>query len=355
MNFAGKIYYWYLVVLGLLTGSSVYSVGQTNPSYGNINADSAANSRRDKEYANPSVQGMSKSKGIIIKYEAQPEFGIKSYSSNPAIGDKTADVQKHNRLDAKIYVPVWNRPHLKMVLGFNYFFEEFEFEATPPAYDFYRNIQNRNLKTIGSQLLVLRPINEKNFMIFRLKGDLNGDYTTGKLSFSKYLKSTLETIYGWKRNANLAYGVGAQLGYAFGRQTIYPVFMYNRTYNPKWGLELLLPARAQVRYNASDKSLLYGGIGVDGASYNINTNPEIVGLSTVELRRSEARARVRWEREIYDFLWFGLEAGYRINVQFSAYEGEGRKAERLIKNHLKDAALVSFEIFLVPPRRFLKQ
>lgn len=343
---------WFLG--GLLAAASP-AFGQTNPSYGNINADSLSGSRKDKEYANPSVLGMSKSKGIIFKYEAQPEFGIKSYSANPLIGDKAADVQRHNRIDLKAYVPVWNRPHLKMVLGFNYFFEEFAFDADPPSYDFYRNIENRNLKTVGSQLLVLRPINDKNFLVFRLKGDLNGDYTSHKLAFSKYLKSTLETIYGWKRSANLAYGVGAQLGYTFGRQTIYPVFMYNRTFNPKWGIELLLPARAQMRYNVSEKSLLYGGIGLDGASYNINVNPEVAGRDVLELRRSEARARLRWEREIYDFLWFGLETGYRINIQFSAYEGEGRWADRIIKNHLKDAALVSAEIFLVPPKRFLKQ
>lgn len=350
-----KKYYGYWFFWWLITGGhSFCSFGQTNPSYGNINADSAAVNPKDKEYANPSVLGMSRSKGIIIKYEAQPEFGIKSYSSNPEIGNKEADVQRHTRLDIKAYAPLLNRPHFKLILGFNYFFEQFSFDATPPSYDFYKNIQDRNLKTIGSQLVLLRPINYKNYMVFRLKGDLNGDYTSHRLSFAKYLKSTFETIYGWKRNANLAYGVGVQLGYTFGRQTVFPVFMYNRTYSPKWGIELLLPARAQVRYNDSDKSIFYGGIGLDGASYNISTNPEVVGLGTLELRRSEARARVRWEREIYDFLWFGLEAGYRVNIQLNAFEGEGRTAKRIIKNHLKDASLVSAEIFLVPPRRFTK-
>ena len=344
----------YLLLLGLLT-TGYTTFGQTNPSYGDINADSTAGKRKTKEYANPSVTGMAKSKGIVFKYEGQPEFGIKSYSANPAIGNHQADIKSHNRFDLKVYVPILNRPHFKLVYGFNYFFEEFDFEATPPPYSFYTNIEERNLKTIGSQLVLLRPINYKNYIVFRLKGDLNGDYASNQVSFGKYLKSTLEGIYGWKRSEHLAFGVGVQLGYTFGRQSIYPVFLYNRTYNPKWGIELLLPARAQVRYNASEKSILYGGIGLDGASYNININPEITGFRALELRRSEARARVRWEREIYDFLWFGLEAGYRVNIQFNAFDGEDRKANRLIKNHLKDASLFSAEIFLVPPKRFLKQ
>ena len=172
----------------------------------------------------------------------------------------------------------------------------------------------------------------------------------------------MEFLYGWRKSMNLTYGVGAQLGYALGRQRIYPAFLYNQTFNSKWGIEALLPANADLRYNASERSLWYGGVSVDGASYNINVKDiGVPAYETLELRRSEIRGRIRWEREIYDFLWLGAEAGYRRNLNFNAFEKDAddgfifaKNEDPVIENRLKGAAIFSLEIFLVPPRRFLK-
>jgi hypothetical protein len=84
-------------------------------------------------------------------------------------------------------------------------------------------------------------------------------------------------------------------------------------------------------------------------------------FETLELRRSEVRGRIRWEREIYDFLWLGAEAGYRKNINFNAFDKDaddgflfGKNEDPVIENKLKGAAVFSLELFLVPPRRFLK-
>ena len=322
---------------------------------------------QEKEYANPSVIGMGKSKGIIVSYERQPDFGIISTASRPGIGNKTGEVRRNNKFDVRAYVPLVNHPHFKMVAGFNYFLEEFNFEYTAPSeYQFYENIEDRNLKTISGQIVMLRPINETNFYVFRAKGELNGDYTSKEVAVPDYLKTTVEFLYGWKKSPSYSYGFGAQLGYALGRRRIYPAFLFNRTFNPKWGIEAILPANADVRYNASERSLWFAGFSVDGASYNINVkNIGIPEFETLELRRSEIRGRVRWEREIYDFLWFGLEAGYRENLNFNAFDKDANdnfdmfgfkgREDAIISNKLKGAALFNVEIFLVPPRRFLKQ
>jgi hypothetical protein len=315
-------------------------------------------------YASPSVNGMGKSKGIIINYEWQPDFGITSTSKQPIADNRKAEVRRNNKLDIKAYVPFVNQPRFKLVGGFNYFFEEFNFEepGKDTDYPFYANLEDRNLKTISGQLVMLRSLNEKKFYVFRIKGELNGDYSSKEVAVPDYLKTTMEFLYGWRKSMNLTYGVGAQLGYALGRQRIYPAFLYNQTFNKKWGIEALLPANADLRYNASERSLWFGGFSVDGASYNINVkgigNP---AFETLELRRSEIRGRIRWEREIYDFLWLGAEAGYRRNLTFNAYEKDAddgfffaKNEDPVIENKLKGAAIFSLEIFLVPPRRFLK-
>jgi hypothetical protein len=328
-----------------------------------VNPDSASTTEKI-DYASPSVNGMGKSKGIVVNYEWQPDFNIRSTGKEPQIGNREAQVRRNNKLDIKAYVPLVNKPRFKLVGGFNYFFEEFNFEepGKDSNYPFYANLEDRNLKTISGQLVMLRPINERNFYIFRIKGELNGDYSSHEVAIPDYLKTTVEYLYGWKRNSNLTYGVGAQLGYALGRRRIYPAFLYNQTFNDRWGIEALLPANADLRYNASARSIWFGGFSVDGASYNINVKGiGAPAFETLELRRSEIRARVRWEREIYDFLWMGAEAGYRENVSFNAFEKDandsflfGGKEDPIIKNKLKGAAIFSLEIFIVPPKRFLK-
>lgn len=355
--------YYKIIFFFLLAAGTHKLAAQTTPDSANV----ALRAESPKEFANPSVLGMGKSKGIIVNYEWQPNFGIESTSPNSKIGNKEAEVRRNNKLDIKAYVPMVNNPHFKLVGGFNYFFEEFNFERlVPPTpdYPFYDNLEDRNLKTISGQLVMLRPVDEVNFYVVRLKGELNGDYNTKEVAVPDYLKTTVEFLYGWKKSPTLSYGVGAQLGYALGRRRIYPAFLYNQTFNDKWGIESVLPANADIRYNASERSLWFAGFSLDGASYNINIDkPEFADYETLELRRSEIRARFRWEREIYDFLWLGAEAGYRYNLNFNAFENDAddgfmfgkRNEEPVIANKLKGAPLFSLEIFLVPPRRFLKQ
>jgi hypothetical protein len=310
-----------------------------------------------QELANPSVIGMGKSKGVIIRYERLPKFGMYSEGQQSGVEDARTSVMRSNRFEIKAYAPLVNNPHFKLVLGGGYYLEEFNFRKPEmEQYPLYQRLEDKNLRSLDGQLIMLRPINQKNYLIFRVKGELNGDYGKHDISLTRYLRTSMEAIYGWKKSPYLSYGIGVQLGYAFGRQTIYPALLYNRTFNDRWGVESIFPANVMFRRNFSEKSLLYMGYKIEGATYNINiATPPFDQYETVELRKSELKARVRWDREIYDFLWFALEGGYRYNHRFNVYDGRQRTANPLIENHIKDAAFFNVELFLVPPRRFLKQ
>ncbi|WP_207434206.1 DUF6268 family outer membrane beta-barrel protein [Sabulibacter ruber] len=318
----------------------------------------ARDSTDPQELANPSVLGQGKSKGVIIRYERLPRFGMHSRGQQSTVEDARADVLRSNRFEFKAYAPLVNNPHFKLVLGGGYFLEEFNYkEPETQQYPLYQRLEDKNLRSLDGQLVMLKPLNHKNYIIFRVKGELNGDYgKNDKISLTRYLRTSMEAIYGWKKSPYLSFGVGVQLGYAFGRQTIYPALLYNRTFNDKWGVEAIFPANVTFRRNFSEKSLLYMGYRIDGATYNINIDtPPFNQYETVELRKSEIKGRLRWDREIYDFLWFGLETGYRYNHRFNVYDGRRRDANPLIETHIKDAVFFNVELFLVPPRRFLKQ
>jgi hypothetical protein len=297
---------------------------------------------------------MGKGKGIVVRYEVVPDFDMESESKEA--GNSNGEIRRNNKFELKVRAPLMNKPKQKVVLGFTHSFEEFNFNRTPtPTYDLYENLEDRNLKTIGGELIFLRTLNEENYMLFRGKGELRGDYTARTLTFSEYLKTNFEAIYGWKKSPMFSWGIALQYGYTFGRASLYPAIMYNRTFNDKWGIEAIIPANVKLRYNQSERSLWFLGYKLEGNAYTINIDrPPFSNYKSIELRNNEIRAQLRWEREIYDFLWFGIEGGYRHNVKFDVYPGLNSKEDPIIETDLGGAPFIAFEIFLVPPRRFLK-
>lgn len=322
---------------------------------------------QDQEFATPSVVGMGPSKGLVFHYERMPRFGATSSAQVVGLGDFAADAQKNARLIIKGYIPMLNHPHLKLLLGINYEREEFKFSRRPTGYELYDNIENKGLKTLGAQLAVIRPVNEVNWYIFRFKGELSGDYTSSELNVRDYLRVSSEFLYGWKRSPSFSWGVGVQLGYTFGRFSPYPAVLYNRTFNSRWGLEAIFPARVTVRYNVSPKSLLYAGYTVDGFNYIIrlrqplqrkladgSIDPERVALQTLELRETEVKFRGRWERELHDYLWLGAELGYRYNYAFDAFDRTNADREKIIDSKLRGAPYAALELFIVPTQGLLR-
>jgi|GEM_PF-694077 len=315
---------------------------------------------QDQEFAVPSVVGMGPSKGLIFHYERVPRFNVSSDGQVVGLSDYQSQATKNARLVIKGYIPMLNHPHLKLILGINYDREEFRFRTQPTGYELYDGIENKGLKTLGGQLAVIRPVNTVNWYIFRVKGELSGDYTSSELNVSDYLRVSSEFLYGWKRSPTFSWGLGVQLGYTFGRFSPYPALLYNRTFNQHWGVEALFPARITVRYNATPKSLLFAGYSVDGLNYVIKLRQPLKregagDIRSLELRETEVKFRTRWEREIYDFLWFGVEGGYRYNYAFDAFDRTNDNRVKVIDSKLAGAPYASLELFIVPPRKFLKK
>ncbi|MBC8082079.1 MAG: hypothetical protein H7Z21_02605, partial [Hymenobacter sp.] len=86
---------------------------------------------------------------------------------------------------------------------------------------------------------------------------------------------------------------------------------------------------------------------------NGQPEPGKVALRTLELRETEVKLRGRWEREVYDFVWLGLEAGYRYNYAFDAFDRTNADRERIIDTQFDWAPYASIEIFIVPTKGLL--
>ena len=308
------------------------------------------------EFASPGVRGMGKPRGVVISYERLPQFDIKSESDDPRVGDGRGRVRRHNKFSVLALAPLVNKPQTKLIMGVNYEIEEFNFEGlTESSYGLYRYLEDKNLKSLGLQLAYLHSLNERNFYLVRVKGELNGDYTRDNINIADYLKATVDLAYGWKKTPDFSIGVGVQWGYTFGRQRVFPALLYNRTFNPNWGVESIFPANARLRYNANEKTLFYVGYRLEGASYDIFADETVLSqFGEVELRRTDIKGLLRMEREIYDFLWFAVEGGFRQYYRHRLFDDVG-STDELITNDLSGAGYVGVELYLVPPRKWVER
>ena len=308
--------------------------------------------KEEKKYCDPKLQGMSRSKGLVLAYERTLDSKISSTSSDTAIGDGSAIIRRNNRFDFKLRVPVYNKPYLKVVVGFKYFFEEFNFDSPEGLnYPLYQNLQEKNLKTIGGNINILKPLDVKHYIGVRFSSDLNGDYSADEFPKSSFLKWSVSAMFGWKKCETRTMGVGIYYSYTFGRRSVYPAFLFNNTFNKHWGIEALLPANLKVRHNFSEKTLLYAGYEIEGGAYHIKiNNPPFANYPSLEFRRSSIKFSLDFEREIHDWLWFGISTGIRQPLSLQLAKKASDPKDILIENTLGVAPYFNVSIFIVPPR-----
>lgn len=282
------------------------------------------------------------------------EYGIQSHSKQEGLEDGEGEVKLNRRWDFRLRVPLVRKPGIKIALGLRYFQEEYRFDDLSD-YPFYRGLEDKSLKSMGAQLYVAKPFKGNKYMILRISAGLNGDYHIDDLPTIDFLKFSIAPLYGWKANPYTAFAVGIAYSNDFGRQGVYPVFSYIQTFDNHWGLEALLPSKVRLRYSFNDKTNLYAVSELNGNSYTIRLDePALSGNETLNLRKSELRYLLSFEREIHDWLWFGMEAGVRSNISFNLNDGPKRGANQILDNRFNDAFLFNLSIFMVPPRRFLE-
>lgn len=312
---------------------------------------------KEKEFCNPSVIGLPRVKAIIIKYELLPDFKITSTSKLGSYGNSVGEVNRNHRFDLRVRFPIINKPSITIAGGIKYSKEEFRFnDPTTTDYAFYKDLEDRPLKSIGFHFYVLKPTRSKKYFILRSSFDLNGDYNSEKFGKSEFLKFSITPLIGWKQNENLSYAVGFSYGYTFGRPLIVPVVSFNKNFNCNFGIESVLPINIRLRYTENEKNYLYAGVELSGASYRLNNEGTAFNdYDRLHLFRSELRYVFTYEREIHDWLWFGIEGGYRQNFRFNLTNGPSGRSDVIISNKLKGAPLINASIFVVPPQSFLNK
>lgn len=307
----------------------------------------------DSTFCVPGVLGLPRSKGIEIKREIVRDYLI--HSKLDGVGEDEAEVRRNRRWTFKLRAPVILKDNFKMAAGIKYFVEEYNFDdpnSLNPENHFYQNLEEKNLRSLRGEIFIVKPTRTNKYYILRISGAMNGDFDKIRLG-GNYFKLSIAPLIGWKRSDYLSYAVGFAYSEAFGKRSIYPLFSYNQTFNQHWGVESILPAEVKLRYNTIDqKNFVYLMADLAGSNYTLDnfSNSD----TPLYLEKSEVRFMINWEREIHDFLWFGLSAGYRTNIDFDLSESARINAKTYVSNDLNGALIYSMSIFVVPPRKMLK-
>lgn len=286
-----------------------------------------------KVYVDNKVLGLSPTKLINLSFDYAGENTWQTMRGDAFQGvyrENESTFSRNSGLRLETNYPIISNNRLIVNAYLNYWESHYRADGSDQLIGQFFN-QN-GLRTTALGAFIFKPLNEKNFLLFQVEGALNGNYDFGNISpeFDK-MKFSAAALYGWKTNDYTNIAVGVTRTYRGGRLLHVPVFMFNKTFNETWGLEMLLPARAAVRRNFSPKSFLMLGYELEGQSYHLQSDGAI-NINTAfgtdqmvdgwELRKSEIRARISWDKSITDFIWFNVQAGavitYRMDIDLEA-------------------------------------
>ncbi len=279
-----------------------------------------------KRFCTAKITGISPTKLISLGYDFQSSYTL---TANENLATPSSDkISATHGLRLAANFPIISRNALTINLGFTYMESNYSFNKSIPTNPLSSSLNQSALRSTGINLTVFKPLNEKHFILINSSHDLNGDYRLNEWQNPKYIKHSVLGVFGWKKHDRRQFGIGVARTYRVGEVNYIPVVLYNYTSkNGKWGIESILPARFHYRRTFSPRSMLFAGFELEGNSYRLRNrggvfNTAQTQYSSLELRRSELRLRLVYERSLYKFLWISIQAGYRYNYKFNVDEGE---------------------------------
>jgi len=283
-----------------------------------------------KLYCNPKIFDLSPNRFISVGYDYIANSDLESSKQGAYLSDdkfsnprKTSFANYGLRLNANI--PVVSKAKILWQIGGVYNktnFEEKRIITKPVLHDqdeLMRSLNQFGLTYSNINTTVFKPLSEKSFFIFQGMGELNGNFGFSKNSNSPNLntiRTSASALYGKRPHDRFQWAVGLTRTYRAGELNYVPVVMYNYTsINRKWGTEILFPARASYRRKFNSRSILLAGYELEGSSYRLYDAR--FSSKNIELRRSELRLRLDYQRQLKGFVWVAIQAGVRHNVNYN--------------------------------------
>lgn len=307
-----------------------------------------------KRYCTQKVLNQTPQKIISLGFEYQGKFTMPDVPLGmnlPAM--QSFNVRNVSALRAQVNLPVISTNKLIWQMGLNYWGSKFNIDESSNN-SFTRTLNDNYMTTAGINTTIFKPLNEKRFLILQASGDVNGVFEKLSDVSGKAFTFSWTAIYGWKTSEKNMIGAGLARTYRAGQRIHVPVLFWNKTFNDKWGMELLLPARGHVRYNFSTSNMLQFGFELEGNQFWMNPSANSFMSSAsapIFIQRGELKPRIMWDKKISGFIWLNAQVGMRSNWRFDVMnEYNGRKDnQRYFTSNLSNPMYFNISLNLVSP------
>lgn len=302
-----------------------------------------------KRYCTQKVLNQTPQKIISIGFDQYGSFhmpGVPLGGMLPAMQD--FHVNQMSALKAQLNIPVISNNKIIWQLGANYWGSKFDIEK-PGTNLFASSLNSHTLTSAGINTTIFKPLNEKNFFIIQASADVNGIFHNTSAINKDALTLSGTVIYGWKKSEKNMIGTGIARTFRAGQLIHVPVLFWNKTFNDKWGMELLLPARGFMRYNFSTFNMLQAGFELEGNQFWMPLSNAKNG--EVFIQRGEFKPKVMWDKKLSGFVWFHAEAGMRYNYRFEVMNVKNGKkeAQRYFESRLGNPLFFNIGFNFVSP------
>ncbi|WP_266363765.1 DUF6268 family outer membrane beta-barrel protein [Tellurirhabdus rosea] len=308
-----------------------------------------ADDKKVRTFCTQKVLYLSPTKLISVGYEGQGSFDLAAYGAHDnttALREQEAPVRGYRGLRLGFNSPVISRSSFILNLGLTYWNTGLRDLQTERSRFF--NALDHGLRSTGINATVFKPLDNRHFLIFQASADVNGNYRRlDELNIGKSTTYSGTAIYGWKPDDNFMWGLGLTRTYRAGQLLHIPVLFYNRTFNQKWGVEAIFPARVNLRRSFGTQSLLMLGYEIEGNAYYLGR----VNDSDLFVRRGELKPRITFERQLSGFVWLSAQLGYRYNWRFDAFatQNPARNEKPIFENRLGNPLYFNVSLNLVSP------
>ena len=297
----------------------------------------------------PGVPNKSRGRGLEVSFLQTFKSKVDEEEGFPLTAPSSE--LRLQQLSIKLRAPIINKEGLKLLFGVIYRPENYDFDPVGTDYQsVFKYLDDRTLKSTGFEGILSKSWNDRLYSSFRLRILFNGDYSGFLNTDSRYAIYSFSGLFGVKKQDNKEWGIGLSFTHSFRNTIALPFFLYNHTFNDKWGVELVLPAIVIGRYNISEASILFLGLRYNSRSYSIDVQEN--APQTYNLNHSEARAAFTLEQRIHPWIWLDLTGGvqYSFSTDFDAKDNPAAS----FQVEPGTAPYFKLGIFLSPPDSFLK-
>jgi hypothetical protein len=282
-----------------------------------------------------------------FSYESLSRYNVfvKSNDEGPVV----SDIEQDRLLRLRLGAPIVLKKSTIFGVQLKYYRQSYAIarEMANPEDDVFRHLDENPLTNAGLNFLFQKDFSEKTKLTLLGVAEIGSDKWVLNRNSSRYI-----IVGEWTKEVSTVtkIGYGGVVNYALGVWNVYPKVSYNRKINPNVLLEVNLPGSVNLRYHPNDKTYLIAQTEFSNWRFNITDALENrPGDLTVQ--RADIYYKIKLEREIHDWLWFGIDLGYVNNVNYFVVEPGKRQRDAIQSYDLKDSAYIRFSIFMLPPRK----